>query len=251
MKAKPTSIPGVIILEPNLFEDERGFFMETYQAQYFKALGITSKFVQDNHSGSVRGVLRGLHYQIQQPQGKIVRVVQGDVFDVAVDLRRSSRTFKNWVGVVLSAENKKQLWIPPGFAHGFYVLSDWADLLYKVTEYYAPEWDGTIRWDDPELGIKWPLMEGDPPKVSEKDAALPMEILPHFLDVLTFRERKIIEIRYGLNGRRLTLEETGKIVGASKERVRQIEKKAVRRMQHRKWLDDREKAKEGVHAENE
>ncbi len=170
MKAKPTSIPGVIILEPNLFEDERGFFMETYQAQYFKALGITSKFVQDNHSGSVRGVLRGLHYQIQQPQGKIVRVVQGDVFDVAVDLRRSSRTFKNWVGVVLSAENKKQLWIPPGFAHGFYVLSDWADLLYKVTEYYEPEWDCTIRWDDPELGIKWPLMEGDPPKVSEKDA---------------------------------------------------------------------------------
>ena len=170
MKIESTTIPDVLVIMPDLFEDERGFFMETYQAQHFKALGITSKFVQDNHSGSVRGVLRGLHYQIQQPQGKIVRVVQGDVFDVAVDLRRSSRTFKNWVGVVLSAENKKQLWIPPGFAHGFYVLSDWADLLYKVTEYYAPEWDGTIRWDDPELGIKWPLMEGDPPKVSEKDA---------------------------------------------------------------------------------
>lgn len=170
MKVKPTSIPEVIILKPKLFEDERGFFMETYRAEQFREAGIPEVFVQDNHSGSIQGVLRGLHYQIKRPQGKLVRVVRGEVFDVAVDLRRSSQTFKKWVGVVLSAENKEQLWIPPGFAHGFYVLSDWADLLYKVNENYAPEWDRTVCWDDPELAIDWPLMEGQPPKVSEKDA---------------------------------------------------------------------------------
>ncbi len=170
MKVKPTSIPEVIILKPKLYEDERGFFTETYQAQHFKALGITSKFVQDNHSGSVQGVLRGLHYQIQQPQGKLVRVVRGEVFDVAVDLRRSSDTFGKWVGATLTAENKHQLWIPSGFAHGFYVLSDWADLLYKVTEPYAPEWDRVLRWDDPEIGIEWPLLGGEFPLLSVKDA---------------------------------------------------------------------------------
>ncbi len=170
MKVKPTSIPDVVILKPMLFEDERGFFMETYQEENFKTLGITAKFVQDNHSGSVRGVLRGLHYQIQRPQGKLVRVVSGEVFDVAVDLRESSKTFGKWVSATLTAENKHQLWIPPGFAHGFYVLSDWADLLYKVTEYYAPEWDRVLRWDDPEIGIEWPLLKGASPRLSTKDA---------------------------------------------------------------------------------
>ena len=170
MKVKPTTIPDVLVIIPDLFEDERGFFMETYQEEHFKALGLPSKFVQDNHSGSVRGVLRGLHYQIQQPQGKLVRVVRGEVFDVAVDLRRSSDTFGKWVGETLTAENKHQLWIPPGFAHGFYVLSDWADLLYKVTEPYAPEWDRVLRWDDPDLGIEWPLLGGASPVLSAKDA---------------------------------------------------------------------------------
>jgi dTDP-4-dehydrorhamnose 3,5-epimerase len=170
MKIKPTNIADVLVLQPDLFEDERGFFMETYRAERFSEAGIPEVFVQNNHSGSVQSVLRGLHYQIQHPQGKLVRVVSGEVFDVAVDLRRSSPTIGKWVGTTLSAVNKKMVWIPPGFAHGFYVLSDWADLLYKVTEYYAPELDRTIRWDDPELAIEWPLMEGLPPKVSEKDA---------------------------------------------------------------------------------
>ena len=170
MKIEPTTIADVLVIMPDLFEDERGFFMETYRAEQFREVGIPEVFLQDNHSGSIQGVLRGLHYQIQQPQGKLVRVVRGGVFDVAVDLRRSSDTFGTWVGATLTAEDKCQLWIPPGFAHGFYVVSDWADLIYKVTEYYAPEWDRTIRWDDPELGIEWPLKEGQPPKVSEKDA---------------------------------------------------------------------------------
>ena len=165
-----TAIQGVIILKPKLYEDERGFFMETYRAEYFNPPGITAKFVQDNHSGSAQGVLRGLHYQIQRPQGKLVRVVSGEVFDVAVDLRKSCDTFGKWVGATLTAENKHQLWIPPGFAHGFYVLSDWADLLYKVTEYYAPEWDRVLRWDDAEIGIEWPLLGGASPRLSTKDA---------------------------------------------------------------------------------
>ncbi|MGB2896026.1 MAG: dTDP-4-dehydrorhamnose 3,5-epimerase [Anaerolineales bacterium] len=170
MKIEATTIPDVLVIIPNLFEDERGFFVETYQAEDFKTLGITAKFVQDNHSGSVQGVLRGLHYQIHQPQGKLVRVVSGEVFDVAVDLRRSSDTFGQWTGATITASNKHQLWIPPGFAHGFYVLSDWADLLYKVTDYYAPEWDRVIRWDDPQIGIEWPLLGGASPWLSTKDA---------------------------------------------------------------------------------
>ena len=170
MKVKPTSIPEVIILKPKLFEDERGFFMETYRAEHLTSLGVPAKFVQDNHSGSTQGVLRGLHYQIQRPQGKLVRVVSGKVFDVVVDLRKSCDTFGKWVGATLTADNKHQLWIPPGFAHGFYVLSDWADLLYKVTEYYAPEWDRVLQWDDPEIGIEWPLLDGVSPRLSTKDA---------------------------------------------------------------------------------
>ncbi len=145
--------------------------METYQAERFEAAGIPGRFVQDNHSGSKRGVLRGLHYQIRQPQGKLVRVAFGEVYDVAVDLRKDSETFGSWVGAILSAANRRQLWIPPGFAHGFYVMSKWADLLYKVTETYAPEWDRTLRWDDPDVDIEWPLRKGEPPKLSEKDAA--------------------------------------------------------------------------------
>ena len=169
MKTEATTIPDVLVIIPDLFEDKRGFFMETYQAEHFKTLGITAKFVQDNHSGSAQGVLRGLHYQIQQPQGKLVRVVRGEVFDVAVDLRKSRDTFGKWVGATLTAENKHQLWIPPGFAHGFYVLSDWAELLYKVTEYYVPEWDRVLLWDDAEIGIEWPLLGGASPQLSTKD----------------------------------------------------------------------------------
>ncbi len=171
MEITPTTISDVLLIEPVLFEDERGFFMETYQAVRFEAAGIPPRFVQDNHSGSKQGVLRGLHYQIQRPQGKLVRVATGEVFDVAVDLRKDSETFGSWVGVILSAENRHQLWIPAGFAHGFYVMSKWADLLYKVTETYAPEWDRTLRWDDPDVGIKWPLRKGESPRLSEKDAA--------------------------------------------------------------------------------
>jgi dTDP-4-dehydrorhamnose 3,5-epimerase len=171
MEITPTTISDVLLIEPVLFEDERGFFMETYQVNRFQAAGIPTNLVQDNHSGSKRGVLRGLHYQIQQPQGKLVRVVTGKVFDVAVDLRKDLETFGSWVGTILSAENRHQLWIPPGFAHGFYVLSEWADLLYKVTDYYAPEWDRTLRWDDPDVGIEWPLRKGELPRLSEKDAA--------------------------------------------------------------------------------
>jgi len=170
MKIESTIIPDVLVIYPDLIEDKRGFFMETYRVEHFNSLGISAKFLQDNHSGSTQGVLRGLHYQILRPQGKLVRVVNGEVFDVAVDLRKHSDTFGKWVGATLSAENKHQLWIPPGFAHGFYVLSDWADLLYKVTEYYAPEWDRVLRWDDPEIGIEWPLLRGASPRLSTKDA---------------------------------------------------------------------------------
>ena len=164
-----TSIPDVLIVEPRVFGDERGFFMETYQADEFARAGICARFVQDNHSGSRKGILRGLHYQIRQPQGKLVRVIAGEAYDVAVDLRRSSRTFAEWVGIILSAQNKRQLWIPPGFAHGFYVLSDWAEVLYKATDYYAPQWERTLMWNDPTLSIQWPI--GPDPIVSSKDAA--------------------------------------------------------------------------------
>lgn len=170
MKAIPTAIPDVLILEPRVFEDERGFFYEAYNARTFEAVtGIVRTFVQDNHSRSVHNVLRGLHYQIKHPQGKLVRCTVGRIFDVAVDIRRSSPTFGKWVGVELSADNKRQLWIPEGFAHGFVVLSDVAEVQYKTTDYYAPEWDRTIRWDDPDLAIEWPL-EGEP-ILSPKDRA--------------------------------------------------------------------------------
>lgn len=168
MQAIPTAIPEVIILEPKVFGDERGFFFESFNASMFvQATGLKREFVQDNHSKSAKNVLRGLHYQIQQPQGKLVRVVQGEVFDVAVDLRKSSKTFGQWVGEILSAENKRQLWIPEGFAHGFLVLSDTAEFLYKTTDYYTPEFERSIAWDDPTIGIQWPIDET--PTLSAKD----------------------------------------------------------------------------------
>jgi dTDP-4-dehydrorhamnose 3,5-epimerase len=176
MRFKPTKFPEVILVEPAVYSDERGFFMETYRAENFAKAGIANNFVQDNHSGSVQGILRGLHYQIRQPQGKMVQVVSGEIFDVAVDLRRSSPFFGKWVGEILSAENKRQLWIPVGFAHGFYVLSEWVDVIYKVTEYYAPEWDRTLLWNDPDIGIAWPLIGGSELLVSDKDAeGLPLK----------------------------------------------------------------------------
>jgi dTDP-4-dehydrorhamnose 3,5-epimerase len=170
MQILRTTIPEVIILEPKIFGDERGFFMETYQARQFAELGIPTQFVQDNHSGSRQGILRGLHYQLRQAQGKLVRVITGKIFDVAVDLRKTSPTFGQWVGATLSAQNKHLIWIPSGFAHGFYVLSDWAEIVYKATDYYAPEWERSILWNDPELGIEWPLIDQQPPVLSAKDA---------------------------------------------------------------------------------
>ena len=166
----PTEIPDVIQIRPSIFEDNRGFFFESFRLQLFEKQGLQLDFVQDNHVGSKRGVLRGLHYQIQQAQGKLVRVVAGKVFDVAVDLRKSSPTFGQWVGVSLSADGKEQLWIPPGFAHGYYTLSDWAEVLYKVTDFYTPEWERTLIWNDPHLAISWPLSEGKAPILSDKDA---------------------------------------------------------------------------------
>ena len=168
MKLIPTKIPDALIIEPKVFGDERGFFFESFnQKQFSEVTGITKDFVQDNHSLSSCGVLRGLHYQIKQPQGKLVRVVRGEVFDVVVDLRKSSSTFGQWAGVVLSAENKRQFWVPEGFAHGFLVLSDEAEFLYKTTDYYAPEFERCIQWNDEDLAIEWPTMDV---KVSEKDA---------------------------------------------------------------------------------
>lgn len=170
MKIIPTSIPEVLIIEPRVFGDERGFFMETWNQQTFAQAGLDFNFVQDNHSRSRQGILRGLHYQIQKPQGKLVRVTQGRVYDVAVDLRRSSPTFGQWTGVELSAENYRLFWVPPGFAHGFYVLSESADFQYKCTQLYAPEYERCLRWDDPALNIPWPLVKGEPPQLSAKDA---------------------------------------------------------------------------------
>jgi dTDP-4-dehydrorhamnose 3,5-epimerase len=170
MNIRKTAIPDVLIIEPKVFTDERGFFMETFHAHKFPEHGLPQDFVQDNHSGSKRGTLRGLHYQIQQAQGKLVRVVVGEVFDVAVDLRKSSPTFGQWAGTHLSVENKMQLWIPEGFAHGFIALSDWAEVIYKVTDFYASEWERTLLWNDPELGIEWPLLDGMSPILSAKDA---------------------------------------------------------------------------------
>ena len=168
MKTIPTNIADIIILEPKVFGDSRGFFLESFNQQAFnKATGLDIQFVQDNHSRSAKGVLRGLHYQIQQPQGKLVRVTQGAVFDVAVDIRKSSPTFGQWEGIELSAENHLQLWIPPGFAHGFVVLSESADFLYKTTDYYAPEFERCIAWNDPAIGIDWQY--NDEPILSAKD----------------------------------------------------------------------------------
>ncbi len=168
MKIIETDIPDVKIIEPTVFGDERGFFFESFNAKAFnEAIGHTVEFVQDNHSKSSKGVLRGLHYQIKQPQGKLVRVVEGKVFDVAVDIRKSSPTFGQWVGVTLSAENKKQLWVPEGFAHGFVTLSDSAEFLYKTTDYYAPEYERSIAWNEPNIGIDWQIE--DQPKLSGKD----------------------------------------------------------------------------------
>lgn len=169
MKALPLAIPNVVLIEPKVFGDERGFFFESFnQARFEEAIGKSVRFVQDNHSRSVKNVLRGLHYQIQQPQGKLVRVVQGEVFDVAVDLRKSSKTFGQWVGEILSADNKRQLWVPEGFAHGFVVLSDTAEFLYKTTDYYAPAHERCILWNDKTLSIQWPA--GVQPILSAKDA---------------------------------------------------------------------------------
>lgn len=171
MKVTRTSIPDLLVIEPKVFGDARGFFLESFNEKAFlNETGIEARFVQDNHSRSAKGVLRGLHYQIQQPQGKLVRVVRGAVFDVAVDIRKSSPTFGKWVGVELTEDNQRQFWIPPGFAHGFLVLSDSADFLYKSTDYYAPAHERCIAWNDPALGIEWPSVEGQP-KLSDKDAA--------------------------------------------------------------------------------
>lgn len=172
LKVTPTRLPEVLIIEPRVFGDERGFFMESWNERAFsEAVGTPVRFVQDNHSRSLHGVLRGLHYQIQQPQGKLVRVTSGRVFDVAVDLRRSSPRLGQWAGVELSAENRLQLWVPPGFAHGFVVLSDSADFLYKTTDYYAPAHERALMWNDPHVGIEWPLGElQTPPLLSPKDA---------------------------------------------------------------------------------
>ena len=169
MKVTPTEIPDVLLIEPRVFRDERGFFRETFQAERYTAAGVGGPMVQDNHSGSRRGVLRGLHYQVRRPQGKLVSVLAGAVFDAAVDLRRSSPTFGRWVGITLSAEDGRQLWVPPGFAHGFYVVSDWAEVCYKVTDFYNPECERTLIWNDPTVDVAWPLAGGQP-VLAPKDA---------------------------------------------------------------------------------
>ena len=184
MQATRTRLPEVIVLEPKVFGDARGFFLESYNRRAFaEATGLDPDFVQDNHSRSARGVLRGLHYQIRQPQGKLVRVTSGRVFDVAVDMRRSSPRFGQWAGVELSAENHRQLWVPPGFAHGFVVLSDSADFLYKTTDYYAPQHERALAWNDAHVGVEWPLAElAGPPQLSGKDVAAPQWANAEFFD---------------------------------------------------------------------
>ncbi len=167
MKVSPTSLPEVLLIEPRVFGDARGFFFESYNRRVLEDAGITAEFVQDNHSRSLRGVLRGLHYQTEHAQGKLVRVTSGEVFDVAVDLRRSSADFGRWVGVTLSAENRRMLWVPPGFAHGFLVVSEAAEFLYKTTDYWYPEFERTLLWSDPALAIPWPCTE--PPTLAAKD----------------------------------------------------------------------------------
>lgn len=182
--AKKTPLDGVLLLEPQVHGDTRGFFFESFNAKaFFDVTGIKTNFVQDNHSFSEKGVLRGLHYQIEKPQGKLVRAIEGAIFDVAADIRRGSPTFGNWFGVELTAENKKQLWVPPDFAHGFMVVSEVAQVLYKATDYYAPEHERSIRWNDPEIGIVWPKL-GTTPLISSKDAdatSLTVAELPNYL----------------------------------------------------------------------
>lgn len=174
MRSTTLEISDVVLIEPKVFEDDRGFFFEAWNSRTFESVNeLDVDFVQDNHSGSSRHVLRGLHYQVPPvPQGKLVRVVKGSIFDVAVDVRESSATFGRWVGVELTEENRKQLWIPPGFAHGFVALSDWAEILYKASRYYSAEHDRSIRWDDPDIGIEWPV-DGEP-TLSDKDRAAPL-----------------------------------------------------------------------------
>jgi len=176
MEFVPTRLPDVMVIRPKVFEDARGFFMDTWHKQRFEQEGIDASFVQDSHSGSKAGTIRGLHYQIKKAQGKLIRVVKGEAFDVAVDIRRSSPDFGQWAGEVLSAENHKVIWIPPGFAHGFLVLSETAEFEYKCTDYYAPEHERTLQWDDPDIGIDWPLLEEEKPLLSDKDAlGLPLK----------------------------------------------------------------------------
>lgn len=170
MHVEPTALPDVLLIRPRLFRDDRGFFLETFQARKYAAYGIPSPLVQDNYSGSKKGVLRGLHYQIDHAQGKLIGAAVGRIFDVAVDLRRSSPTFGKWVGMELTAEHRQQLWIPPGFAHGFLVLSDWAEVAYKTTDFYHPQAERTLAWNDPAVGIAWPLAAGQTPLLSPKDA---------------------------------------------------------------------------------
>lgn len=169
MRFAPTAIPDVVLIEPTVYGDERGFFMETWNDKVFGDRGLSLAFVQDNHSRSEQGTLRGLHYQVKQTQGKLVRVTAGAVFDVAVDLRKSSPTFGRHVAYVLSEDNKRQLWVPPGFGHGFYVMSESADFVYKCTDFYTPEYERSLLWSDPALGIEWPLVEGAPLRLSAKD----------------------------------------------------------------------------------
>ncbi|CAN0577727.1 unnamed protein product, partial [Ectocarpus sp. 12 AP-2014] len=169
MHYEKLAIPDLVLLTPEVYGDERGFFMETFRQSEFETHGGHYQFVQDNHSKSAQGILRGLHYQLNQPQGKLVRVTHGEVFDVAVDMRKSSPTFGKWVGVTLSEENKQMLWVPPGFAHGFYVISEKAEFQYKCTDYYAPGDEVSLRWDDRTLNIEWPLVSEQPPQLSSKD----------------------------------------------------------------------------------
>ncbi len=173
MKVRPSRIPDVLLIEPRIFADSRGFFFESWNEETFATHGLELRFRQDNHSGSTRGSLRGLHYQVERPQGKLVRVAVGQVFDVAVDLRRSSPSFGEWVGFELSAANRLMAWIPPGFAHGFYVTSERAEFLYKTTDVYCPDLERALRWDDPAIGIEWPLAGGEAPLLSPRDADAP------------------------------------------------------------------------------
>lgn len=174
MQVIDTELEGAKVIEPQVFGDERGFFLESWNLQKFEAAGMPANFVQDNHSRSAQGVLRGLHYQIKQPQGKLVRATMGEVFDVAVDLRKSSPTFGKWTGVHLSESNRRLFYVPPGFAHGFYVISETAEFQYKCTDYYAPEFERSLLWNDPALGIDWPLVEGAAPQLSAKDQDCPV-----------------------------------------------------------------------------